>query len=366
VVESVSGGEGGVAVLEEGKTYKVAAGDDEGGLVVAVDADDAALSVEAGGDVEVVVGVNCHALGAAEALVEDGGVAVAVDGVDGLVGGGGGAGDEECSGVVEGEMVGGDAGFERGVDEDLAAGAVGVGAADLEDGAGAVADEEVAVAIEGDAGGDAHAFGVSGHGALGGDAIDGAFGAGAGVEVAVGTEGEAGGVHEVADEGANLEVALNLEDRHGNGLAARAGDGGVDVAVGIDRRVGDGVEIFCHGYGDAHEERVAGLTAAMQDQIAGDGSLWDADGGMGGTAEQERSGDVADGRSGDDGVVGFEVGAVNLDLAPGHGREGFDAVEMRCGCVGLVGGQERTKCGHGCFSVDRGGWECKVDGRELS
>ena len=84
-------------------------------------------------------------------------------------------------------MVSGDAWFEGGVDEDLAAGAVGVGAADFEDGSGAVADEEIAVTVEGDAGGDAHAFGIGGDGAVGGDTIDGSFGAGAGVEVAVGS-----------------------------------------------------------------------------------------------------------------------------------------------------------------------------------
>ena len=70
-----------------------------GGLAVGGDADDAALAAEAGGDVEVVVDVEGQALGAAEAAVEDGGVAVAVDGVDDLVGGGGGAGDEEGAGV---------------------------------------------------------------------------------------------------------------------------------------------------------------------------------------------------------------------------------------------------------------------------
>jgi hypothetical protein len=122
--------------------------------------------------------------------------------------------------LVEGEMIGGDAGFERGVDEDFAAGTVGC-ATDFEDGAGAVADEEVAVAVEGDAGGDAHAFGVGGDGALGRDAVDGAFGAGAGVEVAVAVEGEAGGVEQIADEGADLEVALDLKDGDGDGLAAR-------------------------------------------------------------------------------------------------------------------------------------------------
>ena len=186
VVEGVPGGQGGAAVFEEGEAYEVGSGDCEGGLFIGGDADDAAAAVEAGGDVQVVVDVEGDALGAAEALVEDGGGAVGVDGVDGLVGAGGGAGDEECSGGIEGEVVGGDGGLEGGVDEDFAAAAGGGGGGDLEDGAGTVSDEEVAVAVEGDAGGDAHALGVGGDGAGGGDAVDGAFGAGAGVEVAVG------------------------------------------------------------------------------------------------------------------------------------------------------------------------------------
>ena len=159
--ERVAGGEGRAAVFEECEAYEVVAGDGERGLAIRCDADDASLAVEAGGDVEVVVDIEGETLGAPETLVEDGGVAVAIDGVDGLVAGRGGASDEEGSGVVEGEMVRGDAGLEGGEDEDLAAGI------DLEDGAGAVADEEAAVAVEGDAGGDAHAFGVGGDGSLG-------------------------------------------------------------------------------------------------------------------------------------------------------------------------------------------------------
>ena len=125
------------------------------------------------------------------------------------------------------------------------------GAVDLEDGAGAVADEEVAVAVEGDAGGDAHAFGVGGDGSLGGDAVDGAFGAGAGVEVALGVEGEAGGVEQVADEGCDLEVALDFEDGDGDWPGRGSRRGGEDVAVGVDGGVGYGVEIFGHGDGYA-------------------------------------------------------------------------------------------------------------------
>src|ERR1700743_3460788 len=161
-------------------------------------------------------------------------------------------------------MIGGNAGFEGGVDEGFATGAVGVGAADFEDGAGTVADEEIAIAVEGDTCGDAHALGVSGDGALGGDAIDSAFGAGADVEVAIGTEGETGGVEDVADERANLKIALDLEDGDGDGLTARSGDGAVDVTVGVDRWIGDGVEVFGHGDGDSKIERIASGGVAMQ------------------------------------------------------------------------------------------------------
>src|ERR1700722_10994873 len=148
-------------------------------------------------------------------------------------------------------MVGGDTRFECGVDEDFAAGSLGVGAAYLEDGAGTVADEEIAVAVEGDAGGDAHAFGVGGDGALGRDAVDGAFGAGAGVEVAFGVEGETGGVHQIADKGCDLEVARDFEDRDRGGLAAGAGERCEDVAVGIDCGIGYWVKILGHWHGYA-------------------------------------------------------------------------------------------------------------------
>ena len=82
------------------------------------------------------------------------GFAVGVDGPDGVVGGERGAGDEERAGGVDGHVIGGGAGLEGGVDEDLALGI------DFEDGAAAVADKEVALGVEGRAGGHAHALRV--------------------------------------------------------------------------------------------------------------------------------------------------------------------------------------------------------------
>lgn len=66
------------------------------------DADDASLTVQRGGDVEVVVDVEGHTLRSPEAVKEDGGGTVGGDGVDGLVRTGGRAADEERSGGVEG------------------------------------------------------------------------------------------------------------------------------------------------------------------------------------------------------------------------------------------------------------------------
>jgi len=276
VIERVARCQGGAAIFEEGEADEVVSGDGEGGFAGWGDAHDSALAVQAGGNVEVAVNVEGHALRAAESLVEDRCAAVAVDGVNGLIGGRGGAGDEERVVCVEREVVGGDGGFECGEDEDLA---VGV---DLKDGARAVADVEVAVAIEGDAGGDAHALGIGGHGAFRGDSVDGSFCARAGVEVAIAVEREACGIHQIADEGDHLEVALDAEDRDWRGLSTRAGKRSEDLAVGVDYRIGYGMEILGHGDGDANRQGVGAFAVAMKDEVAGDCALRHVDGGAGG------------------------------------------------------------------------------------
>ena len=65
MVKGVPCGQGGVAVFEKGQAYEVIAGDCQSGFMTRRDADDAALTTKAGGDVEVVVDVESHALGAA-------------------------------------------------------------------------------------------------------------------------------------------------------------------------------------------------------------------------------------------------------------------------------------------------------------
>ena len=65
--------------------------EDEFGVAVFIDADDAAAAMERGGDIDVAGGIERQALGTAQAAVEDGGVAGGVDGVDDVVGGSRGA-----------------------------------------------------------------------------------------------------------------------------------------------------------------------------------------------------------------------------------------------------------------------------------
>jgi hypothetical protein len=106
-------------------------------------------------------------------------------------------------------------------------------------------------ASKGRAGGDAHAFGVDGGLAGGVDAVDVALGAGGDEEVAVGIEGQAGGVEDAGDEGGSAAVGADADDGDGGLLAARAGDGGVDHAGAADGGAGDGMQALGELAGDA-------------------------------------------------------------------------------------------------------------------
>ncbi len=108
-----------------------------------------------------------------------------------------GAGYEESAGGVEGKMIGGHAGFEGSHEQKW----LGVWSSVRPDDLGGATRKMVPVrsptkrlpwGVEGDAGGDAEAFGIGKYLAGGRDAIDDAFGAGAAIKVAVRTEGQAG------------------------------------------------------------------------------------------------------------------------------------------------------------------------------
>src|SRR5215469_11780551 len=122
MVECIPRRQGCATVFKEGEADEVVAGERKRSLARRRNPDDAALASQASSYVQVVVDIKGAALRAAQSLVEDGGVAVAIDGMDSLIGRCGRPGDKERAGRIEGKMIGGDRRFERGEDEDLAAG----------------------------------------------------------------------------------------------------------------------------------------------------------------------------------------------------------------------------------------------------
>ena len=246
-------------------------------------------------------------------------------------------------------MIGRHAGLQCGEDEEVVwvrqAGFRG----NLEDGAGAVADVEIASIVEGDTGSDAKAFCKEDGIAFRRDAVDGAVGAGAGVEEAFAVEGEAGGVEQLANEGPDLEIAIDSEDGDGDLLSTRARERGEEATIGVDGGIRDGVKIFSHRDGDPCEERVAGYAFAVQDKVSGDGAFGNADRDSVGAGKGDGGGCVTERGCGKLGVMRAKVSAVNLNLPTGHRRGRSEVMQIRC--VGEFGFQETEERGHSASLV---------------
>ena len=196
------------------------------------------------GDVEIAVAVKGQSLRPAQAAVEKADFALMIDAHDAVVARGGGAGDVEFARRAERQMIGGDGRLERGEDKNLAV------RADLENRAAAIADEEVALGIEGEAGGDAHAFDPKLRAAVGRDAMDGAVVAAGDVEHAGLVQSQAGGIHQFGDERLHLVIGGDFVERDRHFLAALAAVGDVDIAFGVHRGVGHRMQVV----GDLHAE----------------------------------------------------------------------------------------------------------------
>ena len=194
----------------EGQAHQALAGDFKIGIAFGRDLDDAALAGERSGDIHIAVDIESQSLWTSEAAIEDGDGSVRINFVNGVETGSGGSGDKQIALRAEGEMIGGDAGLERGKDEDLAV------ARDLENRSAAVADVEVFFAIESDAGGDAHAFGIRGHGSVGRDLVNGFVVARGDIHLTFAVEGDGGRVHHVVEERRDVVVGVDLEDGDGN------------------------------------------------------------------------------------------------------------------------------------------------------
>jgi len=119
------------------------------------------------------------------------------------------------------------------------------------------------------------------------------------------------------------------------------------------------VELFRHGNADVGVEDVGGEAVAVESEVAGDGSVGDADAGAGFAGDVEGGLGFAEG-----GVREIrcfrleEVGAGDLEGAAGDGSVGGEGVEVGgFGVYGVKQGQGVRVCGWG--------WGCKWGGAVL-
>ena len=191
-------------------------------------------------DIYIAEAIEREALRAAEAAKKCTDFAGGVDAVDAVKTRGRRAGDVEFVRGVERQVIGRERRFKSGEDENLAFGI------DFENRAAAVADVEVAGFIEGEAGGDAHAFNPLHGAAVGGNAVNRAVVAAGNVEESVAIDGEAGGVHHFGDEGLHGVRGGDFVQRDGNFLAALATEGHVSIALRIDGGTRNGMKVVGH------------------------------------------------------------------------------------------------------------------------
>src|ERR1700719_765061 len=210
MMHAVGGGENCGASRRKRQAHQALAGDFEIGETVGRNLHDAAGAGERGRDVQVAIHVESESLRPPQTLIKSAHRSVGIDFINAV----GGAGDVQVSTRTECQVIGGDADFERGKDKDLLV------ASDLEDGSIAVADVETLIAIEGDPRGDTHAFRVSGHRSIRGDAIDGAVEARRHIHLTLTIEGDGSRIHHFRNEGFDGVVGIDLEDGDRNFLAA--------------------------------------------------------------------------------------------------------------------------------------------------
>src|SRR5208282_2999796 len=137
-----------------------------GGLTGRSDLDDATFARERCGHVEIAFDIESNALGPSQPAEKSRHAALRRDLVNAIKTGRGRSGHEQISLRAESQVVRGNAWLESCEYEDLAVGA------DLENSSATVSDIKILRAVEGNAGRDAHALGIRGHGAVGSNAVD--------------------------------------------------------------------------------------------------------------------------------------------------------------------------------------------------
>src|ERR1700678_11822 len=223
-------------------------------------------------------------------------------------------------------MIGGYAWLQSVADEDFT-GAIRIAGRDLENRPIAVADEEVAVGVEGRSGGHDHAFGVDGGLTARVDAVDGALGARSDEEIAFGIECEARRVEDSADEGSSYAIGADAHDRNRRLLAALTGDGGEGHSGTAYDRAGHRMQAVGKLTGDVQRNCVAGAIGGANFDQAGGGLLRHAEAQLRVAAHEHMCGDAINQRHRRGGQTGAEVDAAHLHVAAGQGRCGNDAFD---------------------------------------
>src|SRR5215813_4708312 len=111
-------------------------------------------------------------------------------------------------------MIGSNAGLKRGKHKDL------TDARDAPDCPCAIANIQALLAIKGDSRGDAHTFGVRGHGSVGSNAINRAVVPRRDIHLSFSVKSKAGGIHQLSEKRPHIVAGVNLEDRDRHLLSA--------------------------------------------------------------------------------------------------------------------------------------------------
>src|SRR5579862_1227256 len=323
-VDGTIGGDHGAAAGHQREANDIAAAEDDLRLRVRSEPDDAATAAERSRDVKIAEAIEGEALRASEAAEENTYIAARSDFVDAVEAGRRRAGDIQIARGTEGEMIRGKRRLERGEDENFAVGT------DFENRAAAIAYVEAAGSVEGESGGDAHAFDPLHGAAVGRDAVNGAIVAARNEKVAVVVDGEAGGVHQLGDERLHGVVRGDFIERDGNLLAALAAEGDVDVSFGVDGGAGDWVQVVGNLHAERHREGRAFDAAHFHADCAAFGAIGDAGDKyiFGGHHEAALCGAELNLRAGV--VARVKAAAFDRDFTARQGCCGRDAFDSRC------------------------------------
>ncbi len=143
-----------------------------------------------------------------------------------------GPGHEQVAVRTEGQVIGRDAGLDRGEDKNLTV------FADLENRAAAIAYIKILGGIEGDPRRNSHALGVGGHGSVRRDPVHRAVEARGYVHLPGAVEGDGRGIGHLRKKRLHVVIGVNFVDGHGYLLPARSREGDENIALGIERRIG--------------------------------------------------------------------------------------------------------------------------------